>query len=266
MISTSADDTIALHYQPIVQNGGRVVGLEALMRWHHRQRSAVSPEAFVPIFEKSDLILPLSRWALTRACADAAEWDRPLTVAVNLSPIQFLEDDVPDLVHAALSETGLAARRLELEVTEAALLADPAGTRTALVALDAEGVAITLDNFGTGSASASCLDGFPFSKIKIDTGFVAGIETSASARRIIHMIIELGHSLNLVVAAQGVETASQLNYLADHGCDLLQGFFLGRPSALADIAMLTRIRGVGPPPTSAYVGLGPSWPFSYPGA
>lgn len=246
MISTPADDAVTLHYQPWLDSDGEVVGLEALMRWHHQQRGAISPEAFIPVFEKSGLILPLSRWALQQACSDAAAWTEPLTVAVNLSPLQFTDQNLPELVASVLASTGLPAERLELEMTEAALLADAEGAHVTLTALNALGVKIALDDFGTGASAPSYLRDYPFSKLKIDPSFVAEIERSASARWIVHTLIELGHSLDLVVAAEGVETPGQQAYLIEQGCDLVQGFLLGRP---APIEAFTALTGYLPEPS-----------------
>lgn len=256
MIATPADDSIELHYQPLVDCTGTTVGLKALMRWHHQQRGGISPEAFIPIFENSGLILPLSSWALSRACGDAAYWTEPLIVAVNLSAVQFQQQDLPGLVDGVLASSGLAPGRLELEMTESALLADPAGTRATLRALSALGVRIALDQFGTGSSAPSYLVDYPLSKLKIDTSFVAGIETSASARWIVHTLIELGHSLGLAVAAEGVETPQQRAYLTAQSCDLMQGFLFGRPAAIDSFAALTghppaavsHARRLAPPP------------------
>lgn len=239
MISTPADDAVALHYQPWQDRDGNVVGLEALMRWHHQERGSISPEAFIPVFEQSGMILPLSRWALMQACSDAVSWTHPLAVAVNLSPLQFVEEDLPELVASVLAITGLPPSRLELEMTEAALLADSGRARATLTALGDLGVKIALDDFGSGASDPSYLRDFPFSKLKIDTGFVAGIDRSASARWIVRTLIELGHSLDLTVAAEGVETLSQHAYLLEEGCDVMQGFLLGRPASIETFAPLT---------------------------
>lgn len=239
MISTPAKDAITLHYQPLVNCAAEVTGLEALMRWHHQQRGPISPEAFIPVFENSGLILPLSSWALSQACADAADWERPLTVAVNLSPLQFKEQNLPQMVASVLERTGLAPGRLELELTEAALVADAAGARATLSQLGELGVMIALDDFGTGLSQPSHLWGYPFTKLKIDNSFIAAIEHSTAARGIIHSLIALGHSLDLSVAAEGVETEAQRSFLIDQGCDAMQGFFFGRPAAIEAFAALT---------------------------
>jgi EAL domain-containing protein (putative c-di-GMP-specific phosphodiesterase class I) len=239
MLTTAADDSITLHYQPLADCRGRVVGFEALMRWHHRQRGPISPEAFIPIFEQNGLILPLSRWALHQACADAASWPHPLQVSLNLSVVQLQQEDLPALVSWALAETGLAPGRLELEMTEGAIGADPDRARAMLSELSAMGVHIALDDFGLGQFPAAFLTRFPFTSIKIERRFVASIETSAAAQSVVHMTVELGHSQDLVVAAKGVETPGQLSLLHDGGCDLMQGFLIGRPTPIVDFAALT---------------------------
>lgn len=259
MITTEADDKIALHYQPILDFTGRVVGLEALMRWHHRRRGTISPEAFIPVFEQSGLILPLSRWALSEACAEAARWTTKLNVAVNLSPIQFQYDDIPALVRQALGQTGLAPERLELEITEAAINADPLGALSTLLQLEHMGVHLVLDDFGIGDSKPTLLNDYPFSKVKIDTSFIAKLEISASARRILKMIIEHAHSLDRIVVAEGVETDAQVALLADARCDLMQGFLSGRPAAIESFAALTGASDMG----SASAAVLADWQMSF---
>lgn len=239
MLSTSVDDSITLHYQPLVESDGDVVGFEALVRWHHQRRGSISPEAFIPVSENSGLILPLSRWAIKQACLAAASWRRPLQVSVNLSPLQLQQGDLPALVGSVLAETGLAPERLELEMTDVALIADPAGTLKTLLELAAQGVRIAFDDARGDAALPFYLRDYPFSRVKIACKLVASIETSASARSIIHMILLVGRSLNVPVAAKGVETGNQLTYLIDQGCDLLQGFLVGQPAPIASFAALT---------------------------
>lgn len=251
MFSTPADDAITLHYQPLADCAGEVVGLEALMRWHHRERGKISPEAFVPIFEESGLILPLSRWALKQACLDAASWKTPLRVAVNLSAVQFMEEDLPTLVGSILVQTGLAPERLELEMTEVALISCPDRARAAVAAFRSRGIGVALDDFGTGRSSPAYITDFPFSEVKLDDSLIAGIDGagSASARSIIHMVLKLAHSLHIVVAAEGVETERQLAFLRDEGCDLIQGFLIGHPAPISSFSALT---GIGPTVQSVF--------------
>lgn len=250
MFSTLSHDSITLQYQPLSDGPGNVVGFESLMRWHHQHRGAISPEAFIPIFEHCGLIVPLSQWALRQACLDAAKWKRPLRVSVNLSPVQFQTDDLGGFVEAVIDETGLAPDRLELEVTEAALTGDTPGARAALARLSALGVRIAVDDAGGGVALSFLLQEYPVSSIKIARQIVASIEVSASARSIIHMIMLVGRSMHVPVAAKGVETGGQLAFLRQQGCDLMQGFLMGRPASIETLVALTG-NAVGDFPASA---------------
>ena len=239
MLPALADDSITLHYQPQIDMRGKIVGFEALMRWHHQSRGAISPEAFIPIFENCGLILPLSRWALKQACLDAVSWKRPMHISVNVSPLQFQQDDVPALVATVLAETGLAPDRLELEITEAVLTPDPDRIALQLHKLVAQGVRITFDDV-TGEVSLPFfIQDLPFSKIKIARDLVDNIESSASARSLIHMILLVGRSMNVPVAAKGIETAGQLAYVLQQGCEFIQGFFVSRPAAMNAFAAMT---------------------------
>lgn len=239
MFSTLSHDSITLHYQPLAAGPGNVVGFESLMRWHHQQRGPISPEAFIPIFERCGLIVPLSQWALRQACLDASRWKSPLQVSINLSPILFHTDDLCGWVQDVIGETGLAPDRLELEVTAATLAADIPGAQAALLRLSALGVRIALDDAGEGVALPFLLQEFPVSSIKIARQVVASIETSVSARSIIYMIMLVARSLHVPVVAKGVETGGQLAYLRDQGCDLMQGFLMGRPASIETFAALT---------------------------
>ncbi len=239
MFATIGNDAIALHYQPLAGKDGDVAGMEALMRWHHQQRGPISPEAFIPIFEQSGLIVPLSRWALGQACHDAASWARPLQVAVNLSAIQFDKENLLDLVRAALGQSGLASERLELEVTDRSLVSSPARTAATMAELRREGVHIALAGFTGDRAALSRLKNFPFSKVKIARELVAQLDTAAPARSVVRMIIELAHSRGLAVAAEGVETPEQQSFLEAEGCDWLQGFLIGRPAPIEALSAMT---------------------------
>jgi EAL domain-containing protein (putative c-di-GMP-specific phosphodiesterase class I) len=239
MPASLGGDALTLHYQPVADRGGVIVGMEALMRWHHHDRGPVSPEAFIPIFERSGLIVPVSRWALGLACRDGASWQRPLQIAVNLSAMQFGHDDLPALVETVLDQSGLAPERLELEVTEAALVSGGDGVARTMRRLRNAGVAIVLADFGTGRSGPAYLKDYPFSGVKIARGLTTQFEQSASARSIIHMVIELAHSLGLHVAADDVETPEQLGFLVTEGCDRVQGFLIGRPGPINLHAALT---------------------------
>ena len=169
---------------------------------------------------------------LRRACADAAGWAEPHRVAVNLSPIQLGHVDLPRLVHEILLETGLSPSRLELEITETAMISDPERTTHVLRQLKLLGVSIAMDDFGTGYSSLSTLRAFPFDKIKLDRSFMNELETSTQAEAIIRAVLALADSLDIPVLAEGVETETQMRFLQDHGCDEVQGFLLGRPGPL----------------------------------
>jgi diguanylate cyclase (GGDEF)-like protein/PAS domain S-box-containing protein len=230
--STVERNGLDVHYQPLALSTGKVVGFEALARWLHPKKGNISPADFIPIAERSGLILPLSRWVLWQACRQAASWKRPLNIAVNLSPVQFQHEDLPRLVESVLSETGLAAERLELEITEGVLISDSDRAFVTLTKLRKLGVHIALDDFGTGYSSLSYLRDFPFSKIKIDKSFMDNIGMQESAKAIIHAVIGLGHSMEMTVTAEGVETKAQLEYLINEGCDLVQGYLIGRPAPI----------------------------------
>lgn len=240
MFSTFGHDSIALHYQPLVSPARTVTGMEALMRWHHQQRGSISPEAFIPIFEQSGLIVPLSRWALSQASRDAVSWNRPLLVAVKLSAIQFEKDNLLDVVRAVLNRSHLPPSRLELQITEAALRGDdPSTVRSTLSALRDEGVRIALADFGGEHSDASHARNLPLDKIKVARDLVEQVAHAEPARSVIRMIIELAHARGLTVAADGIESEAQLAFLIDEGCDCLQGFLLGRPASIEQQSNLT---------------------------
>ena len=222
-----------LHYQPLARaEDGEVCGFEALVRWNHPTRGLVAPLDFIPIAEESGLILPLGEWVLRRACSDAARWDKPLRIAVNLSPVQLHQAALAATVHEILMETGLAPRRLELEITESALFKDYQRALDNLRRLKALGVRIAMDDFGTGFSSLSTLQSFPFDKIKIDKSFVENIHRHDRATAIVRAVLSLGRSLEIPVTAEGVETAEQLEFLRGEACTEVQGYAIGRPAPL----------------------------------
>ena len=182
--------------------------------------------------EDTGLIDVLGRWVLQRACADAASWPAPLSVAVNLSAAQFRHGDLVAVVTAALDAAGLAPHRLELEITESLLMSNTEQILSTLHALSAMGIRIAMDDFGTGYSSLAYLWRFPFDKVKIDRAFTQNLGDDPKVNLIVHSIISLAHSLDIRVNAEGVETPSQMAALQDHGCDELQGFLLGHPSPL----------------------------------
>ena len=219
-----------MYYQPLVSCGsGEVLGFEALLRWHHPELGLVSPQAFIPLAEKTGLIAKLGQWALETACEAAAEWTQPHWVAVNISPVQFRQSDLPRLVADTLARTGLAASRLEIEITEGVLMDDAKRAADVLAMLHAQGVRIALDDFGTGYSSLSYLHAFKFDKLKIDRSFIMRLGEAEDATIIVRAIIGLAHSLGLLVVAEGVETPQQLAAVRELMCDQVQGYLLGRP-------------------------------------
>ncbi len=220
---------LLLHYQPQKKMTGDLVGFEALLRWQCSSRGLVPPGIFIPIAEEAELIAPIGEWVLREACREAASWPRPLTIAVNVSPVQFRNDDLPELVHSILLETGLAPSRLELEITEGAFIDNFSWAKSILARLKSLGVRISLDDFGTGYSSLSYLHAFSFDKIKIDRSFVADLDHNQNSIAIVRAVIDLGHSLDVPILAEGVETAEQHANLFRKGCDEVQGYFTGRP-------------------------------------
>ena len=228
-----------LHYQPQQKiASGETTGFEALVRWDCNKRGIVAPDVFIPIAEESRLIIPLGEWVLREACREAASWPEPLNVSVNISPVQFHHSNLPQLVHSILLETGLAPSRLELEITEGVLIDDFQRAISMLRKLNSFGVRIAMDDFGTGYSSLSYLHAFPFGKIKIDRAFIGGLESNRQSMAVVRAIITLGHSLNIPVLAEGVETEGQHHLLAQEHCDELQGYLTGRPLPIDHYAAL----------------------------
>jgi len=238
-----------VEYQPLFDcRSGDIEGFEALLRWNHPIRGRVAPTDFIPVAEESGLIAALGQWVLQTACAEAASWSRPLRIAVNLSPTQFRQHDLPAIVAAVLARTGLAAHRLELEVTESLLIDDTAHALEILNQLKRLGARISLDDFGTGYSSLSYLRRFPFDKLKIDKSFVQAFGEDQEAAAIIRAIVALGRSLHLSVTAEGVETAAQLELLQKQQCNQVQGFLLSRPLSAAQLASLVAASPSGDEP------------------
>jgi diguanylate cyclase len=208
-------------------DGEQVVGVEALARWNHPKRGAIPPSIFIPVAEHSGLIIALGDWALKRACLDSAAW--PISVAVNVSPLQFRRPDFADGVEKILNETGFDAKRLELEITESTLLGNLDAAKDVMMRLKELGVALALDDFGTGYSSLLYLRRLPFDKLKIDSSFVRSIDSATDAAQIVHAVISLGRGLGMKVTAEGVETADQHLFLRVAGVHYLQGFRFGRP-------------------------------------
>src|SRR5215467_9427515 len=236
--SAISSDELLVHFQPQAKIDGEVIGFEALLRWRHPARGMVSPGIFIPPAEDSGLINPLGEWVLRQACREAASWPRPLQVAVNLSPVQFRHGDLAGLVHSILLETGLKPQRLELEITESALIGDFSRAIAILRRLKALGVKIAMDDFGTGYSSLSYLQSFPFDKIKIDQTFISNLHRNPQSAAIVRAVIGLGRELHLPVVAEGVETEEQRAFLARENCQEIQGYLIGRPGLMDGYAEL----------------------------
>src|SRR5450432_4262964 len=234
---------LSLHYQPQAASGqtvasSEVIGFEALARWLHPVRGFVPPGDFIPLAEESSLIVEMGEWILREACREAASWSKPLQIAVNLSPAQFMHGDLVSLVHSILLETGLAPGRLELEITEGVLIEDFDRGLALLRRLKALGVRISMDDFGSGYSSLSYLQAFPFDKIKIDRAFVMNLGRNPQSAAIVCAVIGLGHGLEMSIVAEGVETQEQLGFLAEQGCDAVQGYFIGKPLPIGQYAAM----------------------------
>jgi diguanylate cyclase (GGDEF)-like protein len=253
-------DRFELHYQPLFEiSERRLIGFEALIRLPAENGALIPPLVFIPVAEDLQLIDKIGAWVLREACRTAATWPEHLTVAVNLSPAQFLAGSVSDIVAAALKEAGLAAHRLELEITETLLLGNSETIMAELQLLKAMGVAIVMDDFGTGYSSLSYLWRFPFDKIKIDRSFMQGFKgSSRDAKTVVKTIIALGRELNMRVTVEGVETATQAAFLDKADGDQAQGFFFGRPVPASEVNadILADFQKTHLPPSSTVAALG----------
>ncbi|WP_170984854.1 bifunctional diguanylate cyclase/phosphodiesterase [Roseomonas sp. AR75] len=231
-----------LHYQPHVElDGGRLAGFEALLRWRHPARGLVAPAEFVPLAEETGLILPIGEWVLRTACREAAGWSDPsLVVAVNVAAAQLARRELEGQVRAALAASGLAPQRLELEVTETALLQDTATAEATCARLRALGVRVSLDDFGTGYSSLTRLRSFPLDRVKIDRSFVSGVATEPESAAIVRAVAALGQSLGLRTTAEGVETPTQRDALSANGCTDAQGYLFSEPVPAASVDALIR--------------------------
>ena len=228
-----------LAFQPQYKvESSELIGFEALLRWRSPSRGFVSPADFIPLAEEIGLITPIGEWVLRSACTEAAGWSRPLSVAVNLSPIQFQNPKLVETIVSALAASGLPPHRLELEITEGALLSDTDAVLAALNALRALGVKISMDDFGTGYSSLSYLQKFPFNKIKIDQSFVRRMGDDPESKAIVRAVAALGASLGMTTTAEGVETAEQLAQIRAEGCTDVQGYLTGRPMPAAEASAL----------------------------
>jgi EAL domain-containing protein (putative c-di-GMP-specific phosphodiesterase class I) len=229
-------EEFTVHYQPKVSLAtGRIVGLEALVRWEHPKRGQMLPGQFVSLAEETGVMVSIGRWVLREACRQATEWQRrytsdpPLVVCANLSARQLRDPGIDRTVACILSETGLDPSSLQLEITEGAAMEDASTTTTVIEELRALGVRVSIDDFGTGYSSLSYLERFRVDSIKIDSSFVGTLEEETGTKVLVQGMIDLAHALGLEVIAEGVETAEQLTRLREMRCDLAQGHYLSEP-------------------------------------
>ncbi len=218
-----------LEYQPLVRPHSAVAGFEALLRWRHPELGIIPPGVFIPIAEADGLMEEIGRWVIEQACRQATTWPSALTVAVNLSPAQFLGGSLTDTVAQIIDAVGIRADRLELEITETVLLEQTIDNLDTLNTLNVLGIKISLDDFGTYYSSLSYLKNFPFDSLKIDQYFIKDLETDRKSQTIVRSIISLAHGLGISVTAEGVETPGQARWLVQEDCNCLQGNFLGHP-------------------------------------
>jgi diguanylate cyclase (GGDEF)-like protein len=253
------EDELLLHYQPKVEiASGRVLGVEALVRWQHPRRGLVPPSDFIPFLEQSGHIRSLTRWALRAGIRQAARWSaRDLVASINISARDLLHSDLPRFIAGLLAEHALAPDRLCLELTESAFAEDPATALATIERLHELGVRLAIDDYGTGYSSLSYIQRLPMHELKIDRSFVGGLLQSKDNQTIVRSTIELGHNLGLKVTAEGIEDAEALAMLARMGCDTGQGFYIAKPLAAADFdAWWARRHGdlpVQPPGAAAAV-------------
>ena len=232
---------LSLVYQPQIETRNQsVIGVEALLRWDHPELGIVAPAEFIPIAEDSGLIAEIGAWVLEEACRQVLQHDEKLLIAVNLSPVQVMTQDLSALIDEVLLRTGLPAHRLELEITESVLLNEEAATLQQMLALQKRGVRIVLDDFGTGFASMAYLLRFHFEKIKIDRSFVHLLREQGRKRAIVRAIIQMSQQMGTRVLAEGVETESELQMLASDGCTEVQGYYYARPLSEEDLAVFLR--------------------------
>jgi diguanylate cyclase (GGDEF)-like protein/PAS domain S-box-containing protein len=244
-----AHQQFELHYQPLYDlNSGRISCFEALMRWRHPGLGLVSPADFIPIAEETGLIVAIGEWALHEACRQATAWPASIGVAVNLSPIQFRGGKLVDIVSRALSACGLEPSRLQLEITESVMLQEDSSNLAILQELRRLGIRIAMDDFGTGYSSLSYLRSFPFDKIKLDRSFVNDVRSGSEARAILHAVAGLGAGFNILTAAEGIETPSQLAAVRDEGFDEGQGYLFSPPVTAQQALELIRADEAGDSP------------------
>ena len=235
-----AREEFELHYQPVVDvNSRKLCGVEALVRWRHPTRGLIGPDQFIPLAESTGLIVPLGQWILQQACADASSWPAHVKVAVNISAVQFRKSNLFDVILCSLVESGLAPERLELEITETALLENQEAHLATIRQLKNLGLSIALDDFGTGFSSINYLTMFPFDKIKIDRPFTQGVLSRSDCCAVVASTLALARGLGIVTTAEGIETEEQFEYMQAAGVALAQGYLLGRPVPISEFGRQT---------------------------
>jgi diguanylate cyclase (GGDEF)-like protein len=238
-------DQFALHYQPKVDMAtGQITGVEALLRWTHPELGVLPPAQFIPLAEETGLIVPVGRWVLKEACAQNMAWQRgglrPVSMAVNLSPRQFVDEHLLQDIDEALAASGMSAVLLQLEVTESMVMRNVSRAVKVLDAIQRRGIRLAIDDFGTGYSSMSLMKQFPIDTIKIDRSFVRDLPDDSEDKAIAQAIISMGKALGMTVVAEGVETAEQQTFLRDHACDEMQGFLFSKPLPPQQLAELLR--------------------------
>jgi EAL domain-containing protein (putative c-di-GMP-specific phosphodiesterase class I) len=235
----------SLNYQPKVDlASGQITGVEALLRWTHPELGMLSPVEFIPLAEETGLIVPIGRWVLQQACAQNTAWLqqglRPVSMAVNLSPRQFADDNLLHDIDDALSACGMSPTLLQLEVTESMVMQNVSRAVKILDAIRSRGIRLAIDDFGTGYSSMSLMKQFPIDTIKIDRSFVCNLADDCEDQAIAQAIIRMGKALGMTIVAEGVETAEQETFLRDHACDEMQGFLFSKPVVPEQLADLLR--------------------------
>jgi EAL domain-containing protein (putative c-di-GMP-specific phosphodiesterase class I) len=238
-----------IHYQPLVNlEQDRISACEALLRWNHPVRGEIDPDSFIPVAEETGLITRIGDWVIRKACEDAVSWPSDITLAINISPVQFRNENLMNVISHALETSGLKPERLELEITEAILLEHTETTLEMLNRLRAFGIRIAMDDFGTGYSSLSYLQKFPFDKIKIDGSFVHALTDDPESTAVIRAVTGLASSFRMVTTAEGVETEDQLALVRSLGCTEMQGFLFSKARPAADLAEFLAKRSGKPMP------------------
>jgi diguanylate cyclase (GGDEF)-like protein len=234
-----------IEYQPLVNiEKGSISCCEALLRWHHPERGRLSPDTFIPLAEETGLITRIGEWVLRTACKEAAGWADDITLAVNISPVQFRSQNIAGIIVNALAASGLPANRLEIEITEALLLEQTDATLETLRQLHALGVRVAMDDFGTGYSSLAYLQKFPFDKIKIDGSFIKELSAKAESKAIVRAVTSLADSFHMITTAEGVETSEQLKIVKELGCTEMQGYLFSKACSAADLKKVMKSNAI----------------------